>query len=564
MLINFKTIIERFANYTSMDDLFDAIQQIYRDADRDPELKNWFKRIDTFIRKCLQEQGFVLQDKSTEEWNQLYDQGNFLLRERYRGHTDRIIDELKSYADQFDKDPQNKAFGDAMNKLFLDLGNDENGKPQFKPHLVKDLTDVILPGFFEHVRYVPIPRIEYKDPMIDMVVENLVLEGDNLAPNSLEFGSDNYWRWGRKRTSSKNKNKVMLAVSGVQCDLRDVAYYVNKKQGFPGVTDKGVMDVIIGGQGLSFKVAMETADSKDRHNFFKVDKVDVSIKNMNIILKQSNHKLLFKMFKPLLLKVMNPVIQKAVEKQVRDSVAQLDSFLWSVHQEATKAKEQIKEDPEQAPNFYQRYAQAMEARITQAKQKKDEVTSDKQVNMAVTQHDSLFPQIKLPGGISTKATEYKELAAKGDRWESPIFSIGSAKASTNIPKAKEISRRSRGGVASGSDVGPGSGVAQTSGRGQSSMGQTSGTSMGQTSGLGQSSLGQPSGLNQSAGLSQSSATAPTYGTHDGLGKGVHSAGLVPDQHATGTNPRFSSQVDQAFNNDSTVLTNGNANAPSTL
>lgn len=27
-------------------------------------------------------------------------------------------------------------------------------------------------------------------------------------PNVCEFGSDNYWRWGRKKISNKNDNKV--------------------------------------------------------------------------------------------------------------------------------------------------------------------------------------------------------------------------------------------------------------------------------------------------------------------------------------------------------------------
>ena len=59
----------------------------------------------------------------------------------------------------------------------------------------------------------------------------------------------------------------------------------------------------------------------------------------------------------------------------------------------------------------------------------------------MTQHDSIFPNIKLPGGISTKATEYKELARKGDKWESPVFSIGSARESTNVPKVSPVSRK---------------------------------------------------------------------------------------------------------------------------
>lgn len=121
--------------------------------------------------------------------------GNFLLRDRYRNHTDRIVDEVQFLAGQFDKDPQNRRFADSVNKLFNDLGKDENGQTTFKPHLIKDLTDVIIPAVFENIRYIPIPRIEYSDPMMDCVVENLVIEGDNLTPNIFEVRIHNAMRW---------------------------------------------------------------------------------------------------------------------------------------------------------------------------------------------------------------------------------------------------------------------------------------------------------------------------------------------------------------------------------
>ncbi|OCL12589.1 hypothetical protein AOQ84DRAFT_148662 [Glonium stellatum] len=441
-----KTLIERFANSTSADDLFDSINAIYRDADQDPELKNWFKHLDAYIRKCLKQQGFIMEDAATQEWNELYDHGHVLLRERYRGHTDRIVDEFRFLGNQFDADPQNKAFAQSLQKLFSDLGNDEDGNVAFKPHLIKDLTEVILPGIFESVRYVPIPRIEYTDSSMDAIVENLVIESDNLAPNVLEFGSDNYWRWGRKQITNKSKNKVMLSVSGVQMDLRDVSYYVKRKQGFPSITDKGVCDVFMGGNGFSFKVEMETADPSDKIHFFKVNKVSVEVKNLSIKLKKSNHKLLFGLFKPLLLKVMRPVLQKVLEKQIKDNANQLDSLLYQVKTEADRAAEDAKRnpDPENIQNIYQRYLTALNKQIMQGKQKKDELAAkaeDKKVNVAVTQHDSMFKDISLPGGISSKATEFKELAAKGDRWESPVFSIGSAKETSNLPRIESVTRK---------------------------------------------------------------------------------------------------------------------------
>ena len=540
MLTQIKTLLERFANSTSADDLIDSINAVYRDADKDPELKGWFREIDKYVRKALKEQGFIMQDAATEQWNQLYDRGHFLLRERYRDHTNRVVDELKFLADQYDQDPMNKRFAESMQKLFQDLGNDENGKPTFKPHLVKDLSTVIVPGIFESVRYVPVPRIEYTDPMIDAVVENLVIEGDNLAPNSFEFSSDNYFRWGRKTETSKTKNKVMVSVSGVQMDLRDVSYYIHKKQGFPSIKDTGVMDIFMGGTGFSFKIAMETADKSDRQHFFKINTVNVDMKSLNIKLKQSKHKLLFNIIKPLLFSVVKPAIAKVLEKLIKDQVHMLDAKAYEIHQEAERAGKAAKNDPENAPNIYNRYVQAAQKTMTQKKQKAQETAADKKANVAMTQHDSIFPQIKLPGGISTKATEYKNLAAKGEKWESPIFGIGSASETTNLPSLAPISRKphstNQGGVRGPQNVEPGQstlGQAEPrhQGYGQSGYDQSQGGYGQSQGGYGQSQSGY--GQTGSAGFSNQVNEAFGSGANDlslkntagGVNGGISDGGL---------------------------------------
>ncbi|KAJ0274955.1 hypothetical protein COL922a_014559, partial [Colletotrichum nupharicola] len=147
------TLLERFANSTSLDDLFDALENIYRDADRDPELKGWFKNMNTFIRKTLQQQGYVMQDDWSHQYDELAEHGQFLLRDRYRSHTDRVLDEIKFLGTQFNQDPQNRAFRDSLQKLFKDLGRDQDGNVKFKKHLVKDIRDVIVPAVFEKIRY---------------------------------------------------------------------------------------------------------------------------------------------------------------------------------------------------------------------------------------------------------------------------------------------------------------------------------------------------------------------------------------------------------------------------
>ncbi|WEW61717.1 hypothetical protein PRK78_007211 [Emydomyces testavorans] len=443
---NLRVLIERFANSTSLDDLFEAINKIYRDADNDPRLREWFQAVDSFIRRCLQEQGFVLQEESNEEWRRLYDEGQFLFRDRYRDDTNRLVGEFKFIGEQFEEDPYNKQFGQSMQKLFTDLGTDMQGKVVFKKHLLKDFSTVVLPGIFEHLHYIPIPRIEVSDPMIDVVVENLAVECDNLMPNVIEFGSDNYWRWGRKKITNKHDNKVMISATGIQTDLRDVSYYIKKKQGFPRITDSGLMDIFLGGEGFSFRIVGSTTQAKDRQHFVKPEKVDVTIKNLDIRLKKSNHKLLFTIFRPLLFRVARPAIQKALEKQIRDSFTKTDALAYEIYCEAQRTREASRTDPEDKRSMYAHYLAAARKRMAERKEqaaKKAQTVAkrDTKVNMAVTQHDSIFKGIKLPGGISTKATEYRELAEKGERWETPVFGIGSAAESTNLPKLAPITRK---------------------------------------------------------------------------------------------------------------------------
>jgi len=443
-----KTLIERFADYTSLDDLFDALNDLYTDADRDPELKNYFKSINAYIRRVLKEKGYVLQPDAEHEYDRLVDQGKFLLRDRYREHTDHVMDEAKWFSEQFARDPESRKFGDAIQRFFQNLGTDDEGNPTFKKHLLDDVTQIILPQIFDDIRYVPLPRIEFSDHQMDAVVENLVIESGNMLPNCVEFGADTYFRMGRKGVNSKKDQKFMMSASQIQADMRDIHYYVKRKQGFPSITDQGVADVFLGGDGFNFKLSLSKADAKDRAHFFKIDTCKVNISHLKIKLKKSNHKALLGVAKPLVLKLLKPVILKALEKQIRDSFSQVDELAYAIYQEAEKAKKEAKRnpDPDHIQNMYQRYAEAAKQefirRREQAQKKAEMVTADKSVNVATTTDQSMFKNIVFENGISTKATEMKKKAATGDSWHNDLFGLGSAKPSGHYSKPKEITRKS--------------------------------------------------------------------------------------------------------------------------
>lgn len=307
-------------------------------------------------------------------------------------------------------------------------------------------------------------------------------------------------------------------------DLRDVNFYINKKQGTPKIKDQGVADIFLGGTGLSFKIKMSTADKKDQQNFFKIDKVDVDVKNFNIKLKKSKYKLLFKLAKPVMLKVMRPALQKVIEKLIKEKFHELDSMAYEIKQEVDRAQKEVIDNPEDAPNIYNRYVTAAQKKIMQGKQKAEKVqaqAANTKVNMAITKDDSIFPGVHLDNGISTKATEYKQLALKGEEWRSPIFSLGSASTSTDLAAAPEVTRKDHP-VAGGGVKGP-----QNIGNTESLSNQLHDPAAQQN---GQSTGGHTNGFANGA--------AAGVGGTPSAGAGVGGA--------TNGNAQFGNQVDQAF------------------
>jgi len=144
--------------------------------------------------------------------------------------------------------------------------------------------------------------------------------------------------------------------------------------------------------------------------------------------------------------VVRPAIQKALEKQIKDSFGEFDRRLYSIKVEADKVQADMKAnpDPENAKNVYSRYWSAAQREFTQKKTKAEEVVGDKHANVAVTKEDSMFKHIELPGGVSTKATKYTDMAREGERWESPVFSLGSANETANLPNPKGVTRKPHG------------------------------------------------------------------------------------------------------------------------
>jgi hypothetical protein len=79
-----------------------------------------------------------------------------------------------------------------------------------------------------------------------------------------------------------------LSFSGLRLQAKDISYYVNKKTGWIGIEDYGLLDIDIGhpgphaDDGLDVTLTVENAKDEDRETFFKLNKVECSIEGFKV------------------------------------------------------------------------------------------------------------------------------------------------------------------------------------------------------------------------------------------------------------------------------------------
>lgn len=70
-----RTLLERFANNSSMDPIIRAVDDIYKAARQDDDLRAWFKELDSYVRNVLLEPGYVMDEESDREGRRIRENG---------------------------------------------------------------------------------------------------------------------------------------------------------------------------------------------------------------------------------------------------------------------------------------------------------------------------------------------------------------------------------------------------------------------------------------------------------------------------------------------------------
>lgn len=410
-----RTLLERFANGRSLSTIGEPMRTLNDDAQQDERLRHWFRDIDEYIHEVLLQPGYVLDDQCNERGRQLRETGREFYDGKYKGHFDKLFNSVAEWFRAWAEDPLNKRIGNNFAQLTKDLLFDGDGHLTFKPELWRDVRQEIFPAFVDELGYVPIPRIEYTDEQIDLVIENLALSAKNILPNHVTVDAHNHMKLSAyKNIKDETHHEFRLTLGQIQADMRDVAFYFRKKTGTPKLTDSGIADVLLGGEGLTVTVHLTSAE-KDRSSVFKIKDIQTSIHTLKFSIRDSKHDTLYKMLGPLATGLVKKQLQKAISGAVRTALEYVDGQLVGVRDQMAEAK--ASEDKGRRDVLRQQLQQRKQE-ANEAKGKKEERGA--QFKVVTQPGDKIIPEGH-PDGWLNRTQERVETASKGHEWRSEAY-----------------------------------------------------------------------------------------------------------------------------------------------
>jgi len=324
-------LVERFAGDKSLQNLFSAAAACGADVREDQEVRRAVDDYEGFIRKSMDEPGYIESDEYRQRRQQLRQQLERLQSRdtdagrKWNQDVARLQQEARLFSEAVEKDGSIQRLKNAHLKLAKHLASAVPTAGKFTmgqaSWVMSDLSDVVLPRVFSMMKEIPLPRCvvtirvrdlrliilflyrtEYVDDETEFVLENLNLESLQLLPGRVKITNqtslDIDAPGPAAGESTKNMaNKTRIQFTGIALKLKQLSfYYKDKNSSMPPGAVTGLLDVTIPQKGVDVDVQVSMLPTgsgqkqrERRHAFHRVDNVSVSLDDVSIALSKTNH-----------------------------------------------------------------------------------------------------------------------------------------------------------------------------------------------------------------------------------------------------------------------------------
>ncbi|GAA5930367.1 uncharacterized protein JCM15063_004786 [Sporobolomyces koalae] len=345
----FRQIVESFTG--DIGPALSAASAVYKHLENDERFQKIWSEFEELVDRAINDPGYVTSEKASRRFEKMYNEARSIVESNaeWKKDANHAIAEAQKLLDNAANDKALLAVADACEKLgesaydFGETGFNLMGSGG--GDLWKDVSQVFLPRLLGALKEVPLPRVEFTSEDLDLIVDNIRFESASFIPDGAHFRSvlDYTTQKGYAAYASEGHVSTTLSFAGLRMAAKNISYYINKKTGWVGLEDSGLLDIYLGSEhpdadnGLDVTLVLENANEADRESFFKLKRVDVDISGFEIAIRQSSHPIRNWLARGAVRSFMEVKIKEVLEEQIAHGFAQLDRSLFTLQYKATGA-----------------------------------------------------------------------------------------------------------------------------------------------------------------------------------------------------------------------------------
>merc|ERR1712130_249750 len=330
----------------SLDRLLNQIDYLHKSSKNDPELRQLLQDWKTWSTSTIKDSSYVEdRERVRADTKDLVRRTRMMSQGPYRDQFTILRREVNYINKAIQRDDSVQALRSDISQLGRDVFMDQNGKAVLKPELFGDAQKIIA-GILEAIKYIPLPPIHKNDENMELQLENIVLTATEVAPANIRVIAQSDMEKTGADNSRQNDNSIAIEVSKIRAHLTSINFFVDKKTGFPKITERGLADVdLMGTNGLNLVVELAPRVQKtgnNVHSLFEPKNVTCSIDKLKIHLRETSHDFLYKLISPIMNMVAKKKIQAGVCDAIRDGVRRMnDTASTQFSQSAQKTQQKI-------------------------------------------------------------------------------------------------------------------------------------------------------------------------------------------------------------------------------
>ncbi|KAK0467954.1 uncharacterized protein EV420DRAFT_1502084 [Desarmillaria tabescens] len=363
-----KTLVERFANNRSLNDLFAKAKQCAIDVREDKDLQKWFQELLQVIRKTINDVGYMQSEELKQTKKDLRTRWKkfFVEDSKWKTHYGALRNELNAFEAALSQDKDTKRLRDAHVQLgkAIEHGLVEAGA-QAKSGLHaameqaswfwRDIFQVYIPRALTFMKGFPIPRTEYIDKDSELVLENLDISSFNIQPSHIYIRNITDIDINTVSANAPTRTAIgtltHIRAQAIQLALDKVSFFYRDKRASVVPSDySGLVSFTLPPKGVDIDLKLRLIPATEEREvkrgtrirerelhqaFHVIEHVRVDItSDVGLTIAQSNHPMLLSVFKPLVTLRFREAVERALTEQIRGAIEWADGIAWDVSKRA--------------------------------------------------------------------------------------------------------------------------------------------------------------------------------------------------------------------------------------